>query len=238
MSHCSGLPPSPVAVVVSRSNSDRFSSLLPPPSPSAHNFPVSLLRSPSAVHHSQAPPNVAISPSPLPSHVLSSHIPSPLTPHRTPNSPRMSTASSHSLTSNSIMPMFGVFTQSQSSVPRGSHPVAPSTGSRTRWTPGVHNRIVHNISSLQHLVVSTSEQEEALQIPAQDTTANSGSEQRNDPVSGTSTVSTSSTPLSSSSSSTSSQPPRGPFRLFVRAERNRGSSVLCRRPFRSMRHYR
>lgn len=230
MTRSSGPPPS-VAVVVSRSSSDRFSSLFSPRSPGTRNFPINLLRSPTS-NHPQPPPNVTIPPAPLPPHVLSSHLPSPLSPHLSPTTPRMPPSSSHSVTSNSIIPAFGGFSnsiQSQSSMPRGSHPPAPPTGSRTRWTPGVHSRIVHNISSLQHLASSTSGQEETLRITPQDIGENHQSEGLNNTEPGTPSL---------SSSSSSSQLPRGPLHLLERSGRGQAGSSISRRPYRPVRHYR
>lgn len=219
-------PPPSVAVVVSRSSNDRFSSLFSPRSTGARNFPINLLRSPVS-NHTQPPPNVTIPPAPLPPHVLSSHLSSPLS-HLPPTNPRMTLSSSHPVSSNSVIPTFGVFSnsvQSQSSQPRGPHPPAPSTGSRTRWTPGIHSRIVHNISSLQHIASSTGGQEETLQISSQDIGENHQSEEFNNSELGTPSLS-------------SSQPPRGPLRLLERSGRGQAGSAMSRRTFRPVRRYR
>ncbi|XP_069159281.1 uncharacterized protein [Procambarus clarkii] len=219
-------PPQNVAVVVSRSSSDRFSSLFSPQSSGSRNYPINLLRSPAA-NHPPAPPNETVSPAPLPPHVLSSHIPS-LPSHHPPTS-RIPPSSSRSLPSNSVIPTFGVFSNSvpsQNSLQRGSHPPAPPTGSRTRWTPGVHNHILQNISNLQHLASSSNGQEETLPISPQGVGDDDQSDSLSNPVPGI------------SSSSSSSHLSRGPFRLLVRAARGRAGPLLSRRPYRQVRRYR
>lgn len=248
MTHSSGPPPN-VAVVASRTTSDRFSSLFPPQS-SPITRTMSLIHSPAPL------PNVTLPPAPLPTHVLPTHLPSPLTPHLPQASPRM-TPVTRSFPSNSVMQTFGVLPNPANSVSRGSHPPAPPappTGSRTRWAVGVRSRIVHNISSLQHLPPSTSAQEETLQITAPlnvgeistgsnsnsngNSNNTSNSNNNNSSNSGSSEELTAHIPTTSTLQP-SSQLPRGPFRFMVRTGRGRGGTPkVCRTPYRLQRHHR
>lgn len=243
MPHSSGPPPN-VAVVASRTSSDRFSSLFPPQS-SPITRTMSLIHSPAPL------PNVTLPPAPLPTHVLpgGTNLLSPQSAHLPQASPRM-TPVTRSFPSNSVMQTFGVLSNPANSINRGPRPPAPPTGSRTRWAVGVRSRIVHNISSLQHLPPSTSAQEETLQVSAPlnvgeiITGNNSNSNSNNNNTSNSSNNSGSSEELNyliptTSTFQPSSQLPRGPFRFMVRTGRGRGGAPkICRTPYRFQRHHR
>ncbi|XP_063614737.1 uncharacterized protein LOC134787856 [Penaeus indicus] len=218
VSRSSGPAPN-VAVVVSRSNNDRFSPLFSPRSPSGRGFPMSPLGPPSS-SHPQPPPNLTIPPSPLPPHLLSSHLSAPLSPHLPPSSsrlpssfPRLPPSSSHSLTGSSMIPPYGSFSNTVPSQQRGPPPPAPPTGSRTRWAPGVHSRIVHNISSLHHLAASSNGQDDSDDGAVQDPGENDSSEGIINPLAGPSQLS------------------QAPFHLVVRT-RGRSRSEMRRRLMR------
>ncbi|XP_027218742.2 uncharacterized protein [Penaeus vannamei] len=215
VSRSSGPAPN-VAVVVSRSNNDRFSPLFSPRSPSGRSFPISPLGPPSS-NHPQPPPNLTIPPSPLPPHLLSSHLSAPLSPRLPPSSsrlpssfPRLPPSSSHSLSGSSMIPPFGSFSNTVPSQQRGPPPPAPPTGSRTRWAPGVHSRIVHNISSLHHLAAASNGQDDSDDGAVQDPGENDSSEGIINPLAGPSQLS------------------QAPFHLVVRT-RGRSRSEMRRR---------
>ncbi|KAK7068203.1 hypothetical protein SK128_027234, partial [Halocaridina rubra] len=228
-------PPPSVSFVVSRSNNDRFSSIVSPRSPGARNFPIPPLRPPPSDSHPQPPPNITIPPSPLPPHVLSSRMSVPISSF-SEASPRLQLSPSRPLLSpllssnNNLLPstsarlarslhysLFSGIRQSESSVSGIPHNPIPPATSRSRWAPGVHRRIVDNINNLQHLASSSST--EGMDENSNSTVGeNESSQSESDGVSGSSPHIT-----------------QQPFHLVVRPGRGRGRVGANRRPFRSAR---
>ncbi|XP_050728416.1 uncharacterized protein LOC127004578 [Eriocheir sinensis] len=222
-------PPPNVAVVVTRSSSDRFSSLFPPqPTPITRAFSINILRSSPSSSRSQSPQNITSSLSP---HMLSSHLPSSMPPHLSSSSPRLRPPS-HSLSSSPLLSTYGVFpnpVQPPSSLARDQPPSLSRP--RARWSSGVHSRIVHNISSLQHRPGSPPSTQEPRPPPSLSESGDTIHHPEEHP--------SNSIPSSSSSSSgLPSQLPRGSFRLVVRARRNRSGSLASPRPYHPAQHYR
>ncbi|XP_068237900.1 uncharacterized protein [Palaemon carinicauda] len=236
VSRSSGPPPS-VTVVVSRNSNDRFSSILSLRSSGIRNFPLNPLGPPPSSSHSQHIPNMTIPPSPLPPHVLSSRLSVPMSlmsgssPRLPPSSPRP--LQNPLLTSNSSGPLqnplltsngsgylqrtFSGMNQSQSQTSVVSHPIPP-TGSRSRWAPGVHSRIVHNISSLQHSPSNNNIEVSDQNSVGPRTVENGHAENDNE-----------------SASSSSSSLPRRPFHLVLRPGRGRAQAAKNIRPYRPVR---